>query len=382
MIQRLAGAGDADVEVAPPIDLSVVAVTPAAPPGRRRGDDRARTNATSTSRSTSPRELDAAGDPRSASHTDRRGRRNTSRFRAPRRRPSPATNSSPCRSLPLDVSSAVAADRADAYTRLVARRRGRPHRGRAHHARRGATSGSPPTNSSAGGAQHLRDLGTRFVVIGAELYADTISDDPPPTDRFVEAELPDGGTLPFLVVDPLAEQLTEAAADSILAGSTAIEWGVETLAEMLVEQADEDAVGASTAATTDRSTTTKPRPHHARPAESRSPPAPGTCAADHHDPVGALHAGICAHRRHRRRARRRRTGHDPAARDRRAIARGSRRAARRHRAELASAASMLPPDDPRPAAWSNELDSLISTGYSDAEVEAATAALRRRGRRD
>jgi hypothetical protein len=43
--------------------------------------------------------------------------------------------------------------------------------------------------------------------------------------------------------------------------------------------------------------------------------------------------------------------------------------------ELASAASMLPPDDPRPAAWSAELDSLISTGYSDAEVDAATAEL-------
>jgi len=43
--------------------------------------------------------------------------------------------------------------------------------------------------------------------------------------------------------------------------------------------------------------------------------------------------------------------------------------------ELASAASMLPPDDPRPAEWTAELDSLISTGYTDADVEEATAEL-------
>ncbi|HSP29059.1 MAG TPA: DUF6049 family protein, partial [Ilumatobacteraceae bacterium] len=42
---------------------------------------------------------------------------------------------------------------------------------------------------------------------------------------------------------------------------------------------------------------------------------------------------------------------------------------------LASAASMLPADDPRLAEWSAQLDTLISTGYSDADVEAATAAL-------
>ena len=34
---------------------------------------------------------------------------------------------------------------------------------------------------------------------------------------------------------------------------------------------------------------------------------------------------------------------------------------------MVSAASMLQPDDARPAAWTNELDALISTGYSDAE---------------
>jgi hypothetical protein len=42
---------------------------------------------------------------------------------------------------------------------------------------------------------------------------------------------------------------------------------------------------------------------------------------------------------------------------------------------MVSAASMLPDDDPRPAAWAAELESLISTAYSDADVLAATAAM-------
>ena len=36
---------------------------------------------------------------------------------------------------------------------------------------------------------------------------------------------------------------------------------------------------------------------------------------------------------------------------------------------------MLTPNDPRPAEWADELDALISTAYSDADVEAATTAL-------
>ena len=228
---------------------------------------------------------------------------------------------------------------------------------------------------SAGGAQHLRDLGTRFVVIGAELYADTISEDLPPTDRFVEAELPDGGTLPFLVVDPLSEQLTSAAADRILAGSTSFEWGVETLAEMLVEQFDEDTTAAASA---DRPTApprrsmvlttpdlTRPDPRLVQVLSELATTTPSVrftaasaltgvtdVALDDGEPVTVQLPDVA--------------GPSLDARiellDLTAL-------------ELASAASMLPPDDPRPAAWSAELDSLISTGYSDAEVEAATAEL-------
>jgi hypothetical protein len=42
---------------------------------------------------------------------------------------------------------------------------------------------------------------------------------------------------------------------------------------------------------------------------------------------------------------------------------------------MLSAASMLPADDPRPAEWSTQLEALISTGYSDEEVETTTASL-------
>ena len=56
---------------------------------------------------------------------------------------------------------------------------------------------------SAAGAQVLRDLGVRYVVMSAQLYEATVGGDLPATDRFVDIELPDGGRLPLLVVDDL-----------------------------------------------------------------------------------------------------------------------------------------------------------------------------------
>jgi hypothetical protein len=372
VVQRLAGAGDTDVEVAPPIDLAVIAVTPALPPRadaatveltRTRLDESidlaAQVDVPVTLEVPPPLVADVAATPGGAERL--------------------ATSldgdelvALPL--LPLDVSSAVGAGRADAYTRLV--RAGEDV----------LTEAVPTTPSrrdvwittdelSSGGAQHLRDLGTRFVVIGAELYAETVSDDLPPTDRFVEAELPDGGTLPFLVVDPLSEELTSAAADRILARSTSFEWGVETLAEMLVEQFDEDATAAASTArptapprrsmvlTTPDLTRPDPRLVHVLSELAATTPSVRFTAAS------AL------------------TGVTDVALDdgepvtvRLPDAAGPSLDARIElldltALELASAASMLPADDPRPAAWSAELDSLISTGFSDAEVEAATADL-------
>jgi hypothetical protein len=276
--------------------------------------------------------------------------------------------------LPLDVSSAVAAGRADAYTRLV--RAGEDVLGEAVPTTPSRRDIWVTTDAlSADGAQHLRDLGTRVVVIGAELYAETISEDPPPTDRFVEAELPDGGTLPFLVVDALSEELTPAAAERILRESTATEWGVETLAEMLVDQADDDATadtsGGGPIAPPRRSrilTTPDFTSPDARLVQALSALVTTTPSV-RFTPASAL-IGVT----------------DVALDDGEPITvqlpevAGPSLAARIElldatALELASAASMLPAGDPRPAAWASELDSLISTGYSDADVEAATAEL-------
>jgi hypothetical protein len=372
LIQRLAGVDDTDVEVAPPIDLAIVTVTPGAPPGA----DEAATDR-------SRRQLEASID--LAAQLDAPVTLEVPPTLVAEAAATPAGSKRLSDSLaddefvalpllPLDVSSAVAAGRADAYTRLVSA------------GEDVLTEAVPTTPSrrevwvttdplSAGGAQHLRDLGTRFVVIGAELYAETISEDPPPTDRFVEAELPDGGTLPFLVVDPLSEQLTTDAAERILRGSTSTEWGVETLAEMLVEQSAENAA----AVTASEGRVALPRRSRVLTTPDFTSPDPRllealgelveTTPSVRFTPASAL-TGVT----------------DVALDDGQPITvqlpavAGPSLDARIERieataGELTSAASMLSPDDPRPAEWSAQLDSLISTGYSDADVEAATAAL-------
>jgi hypothetical protein len=372
VVQRLAGADDTDVEVAPPIDLAVIAVTPAPLPradaatvdlARDRLDESidlaAGVAVPVTLEVPPPLMAEAAATPagseRLATSLD-------------------GDELVALPLLPLDVSSAVAAGRAEAYTRLV------------RAAEDVLTEAVPTTPSrrdvwittdelSAGGAQHLRDLGTRFVVIGADVYEETISDDLPPTDRFVEAELPDGGTLPFLVVDPLSEQLTPAAADRILARSTAIEWSVQTVAEMLVEQADEDASAATS--------TTRPT---APPRRSRVLTTPDLASPDPRL-IQAMTELVTTTPSIRFTAASALTGVTDVALDdgepmtvQLPDVAGPSLDARIElldatALELASAASMLPPDDPRPAAWAAELDSLISTGYSDSEVEAATEEL-------
>jgi len=372
VVQRLAGVDDTDVEVAPPIDLAVIAVTPAARPradeatvdlARARLDESiehaASVDVPVTLEVPPPLIADFASTPTGA-------QRLATSLEGDELVALPL--------LPLDVSSAVSAGRSEAYTRLI--RAGEDV----------LTEAAPTVPSrrdvwittdalSSGGAQHLRDLGTRFVVIGAELYADTISSELPPTDRFVEAELPDGGTLPFLVVDPLSEQLTSAAADRILADSTSFEWGVRTLAEMLIRQSSED---AATAASTGRPTgpprrsivlTTPdlafPDPRLLQPMSELATTTPSVrfvpasaltgvtdVALDDREPVTIQLPDVAG----------------PSLDERIELLDTTALA-------LASAASMLPPDDPRPAEWTAELDSLISTGYSDAEVEAATAEL-------
>jgi len=270
---------------------------------------------------------------------------------------------------PLDVSSAVAAGREEAFARLLAAGEDLLVAAVPTPSRRDVWITTEPL--SAGGAQELRDLGVRFVVMPTDIYRETISTALPATDLFVESELPDGGELPVLVVDPIAEELTPRAADEILEEVTATEWAVETLAEILLDQLTDDQVGSSDTFAPERSivlTTPTLLPPDLRlllgledlVATTRSvrfTPASELIGVtdvqlDEGRPVTVQLPEVA--------------GPSLAERigliDRTALT-------------MLSAASMLPDDDPRPPQWGDELDTLISTGYSDDEVEAATAAL-------
>jgi Family of unknown function (DUF6049) len=271
--------------------------------------------------------------------------------------------------IPLDVSSAVAANRPDAFTRLVI-------------AGEDLLTEAVPTTPtgrdvwitseplSAGGAQQLRDLGVRYVIMPSDLYRDTVSRTLPATDLFVEAALPDGGTLPILVVDPLAVELTPAAADDILEQVTPTEWAVETVAGILLEQRADDADELPG------------RP----PERSRILTTPDLLAPDTRL-LGGLEALVATTPSVRFALASSLIGvtdvqevdgeplvvelpevAGPSLTERIDVIDSTALA-------MAGAASMLPPGDARPASWTNELDALISTGYSDAEVEAATADL-------
>ena len=372
VVQRLAGDVDADVQVSPPIDLSVITVTSGPPPG---ADDDALEPAR--------QRLDRAIELAAALEVPMTLEVAPTLIAEAAATPEGAERLAAALSddelvakpiVPLDVSSAVAAGRADSYTRFV----------RAGEDLLTETVPTTPSRRdvwitvdalSAGGAQLLRDLGTRFVVIPAELYEDSIGDELPPTDRFVEAVLPDGGTLPFLVVDPLAQQLTRAAADRILNGSTSTEWGVATVAQMLVEQVVDDAVASSRLG---RAPAPPRRSRILTTPDLDSPDArllnaltrlAATTPAIRFTPASAL------------------TGVTDVVLDdgepvtiRLPQVAGPSLDARielldRTELHLASAASMLPDDDPRPEEWSSQLDTLISTGYSDAAVESATSTL-------
>ncbi len=268
---------------------------------------------------------------------------------------------------PLDVSSAVAVGRGDTFARLLSAGQDM------------LTAAVPTTPSrrdvwittdalSAAGAQQLRDLGVRFVVMPAALFRATVSTTLPDTDQFVEAELPDGGTLPLLLVDPLAAALTPEAADEQLAETTLTEWSVATLAELLAAQAD---------------------------ADGRSGTAPERSIVLTRPDLGAPDARLLTGLHQL-------AATTPSARFSRAseligttdVQRVNGRNVTVQLPEVAgppladrialldsaaltmvSAASMLTDDDSRPGQWAAELDGLISTAYSDAEVETAVSEL-------
>jgi hypothetical protein len=370
VVQRLAGAVDFGITAAPPIDLSVIAATPPAPP-----------NATTDELDTAGAELDRAIE--LAAELDAPLTIEVAPTLIAERATTPEDADQLADALvddelvalpllPLDVSAAVAVGRADSYTRLV-------------RAGEDLLTTSVPTvpalrsvwittdELSGAGAQHLRDLGARVVIMTADLYASNVvgaaGQEPPVTDRLIGASLPDGGTIALLVVDPLSEQLTEAAADQILADSTATEWGVATLARMLVEQTVDDAASGAHTGRRSRVLTTpqlgSPDPRLLDTLEQLA----ATTTAIRFTPASGL-IGVT----------------DVLVADGNPVTvqlpdtAGPSLATRvqlldETSAAMASVATMLPEGDPRPARWQSELDLLISTAYTDADVEAATDVL-------
>lgn len=366
VVQRLAGAVDVGINAAPPIDLSVIAATPPAAP-----------NATADELDAARAELDQSIE--QAAEIDAPLTIEVAPTLIAELAATPEGADRLATALaddelvalplvPLDVSAAVAVGWGDSYTRLV--RAGEDL----------LTAAAPTVPSvrsvwittdelSGAGAQHLRDLGARVVIMTADLYTRNIDDVPPSTDRLVEASLPEGGTIALLVVDPLSEELTEAAADRILADATAIEWGVATLAQMLMEQTVDDI--ASDAGTPRRSrvlTTPQLRTPDPRLLDSLEHLAATTTAVRFipaSDLIGVTDVLVA-------------DGEPVTVRF--PDTAGPSLAARVDRLDLTSTtmesvATMLSDGDPRPPQWKDRIELLISTAYSDAEVEAATDEL-------
>lgn len=212
---------------------------------------------------------------------------------------------------------------------------------------------------SAAGAQAVRDLGFRYVVMTPSRYRSSIGELPPATDLFVDIALPAGGTLPLLVVDELSEQLTTEATDAILADRTATEWGVATIADLILDRGQEDRLlSRSRVLSSPDLTALDPRLitrletlAQTTPDVRFAPASTLTAFTDtQSDDDGNIEVELP----------------DEAGPD------LSERVDLLDAAALTmlSAASMLPDGDERPAGWFEEIDGLISTGYTDDEVAA------------
>ena len=131
---------------------------------------------------------------------------------------------------PLDVSSAVAVDSLDVFTRqLLAGEDLLTSSVPTAPTRRDVWIAQDPL--SASGAEALRDLGIRYIVMTPQLYAATVGTAPSSTDRFVEIELPDGGRLPLLVVDSIGARYAEGVEPAL----SPTEFAVHNAAGLLLE---------------------------------------------------------------------------------------------------------------------------------------------------
>ncbi|MET0908653.1 MAG: DUF6049 family protein, partial [Ilumatobacteraceae bacterium] len=164
--------------------------------------------------------------------------------------------------------------------------------------------------------------------------------------------------------DPLSAQLTLDAADDILGSSTSTEWAVRTVTEMLVEQADDE-----------------PRLHRSRVLSTPDLHAPDprlllgletlltTTPSVEFAQASTLTGRTDVQERAGEPVRVELPAEaGPSLIERIALIDSTALSA-------ASAGTMLPEDDPRPAAWAAELQGLISTSVSDADAAASTARI-------
>ncbi len=276
---------------------------------------------------------------------------------------------------PFDVSTAVAVGRVDAFVRQL----------RAGEDDVAEAIGKVPVRDvraatkelSGPAAQVLRDLGVRYLAMPADVYRATTTTgtdsgvDVPPVDRFIEFPLPDGGRMPALIVDEqLGAAFTVDATDDVLAAGTPAEWAFRTIAELRLQQYDApraergdqrshliavpglgafdprlaaelERVAATTEAirfsvATDLTSRTSTFPVEPAP---RLPDVAGPSLEARLDRIAGVEAS------------------------------------------LAVAASMLAADDQRPAMWTRQLDSFVSTAFDDETVEAQLDELLAEGQR-
>ncbi len=369
IVQRLAGPGE-PVLPSPPINLAVVAaVEPFAPGATSAVDQGAVERAGVAELRTATDLADALASPitlaapppivSAAASTDDGAARLADSLANDEFVAGPA--------VAFDVSSAVAVDRADQFARQL-----------------GAgvdmlTAAVPTTPSrrdvwvateplSAPGAQELRDLGFRFLLMPQALYRETIDATLPDTDLFVEAALPDGQTLPIILVSSLSDDLTAPGTDAVLQSSTALGWAIGTVSTLLLEQGSAPLLQRSNVLSTPDLTAPDPRLLEALETVVATTPSvrfvpastlTGTTDTQRADSGEPLVAELPE-----------RAGPVLDARVELLDATGL---------SMASAGSMLALDDPRPAEWAARLDALISTAYTDEQVTAAVADIQAEG---
>lgn len=264
---------------------------------------------------------------------------------------------------PFNVSSATAADQVDAFTNQL----------NAGEDDVASAIGKIPardvwlttTELSGAGAQVLRELGVRYLTMPVDLYMRSIATDPdgvpPMVDQFVELQLPDGNSMPVLLLDQsFGATFTPDATDAILAEQTPLEWSIHTVAALRLEQYS----GSLAEQREDRShliATPDLGPFDTRLLVELDRFA-ATTEAIEFTPASVLTAVTATQVSDARPTLPESAGPSLEPRLARiALIKES----------LASVATMLPKEDPRESEWARQLDSFVSTAFDETEVNAA-----------